>query len=126
MRNVRSVTFEIGCQPKSVELEGMPTNAEGESYVGEFGIIIHSEGSDEDVLDVDADVAASYGGEGDEGEQPGYVEPEMMDLSDIELACTDPPMQSDDEVNAEHEQCQEMLGGSQFRLINAWDCNGRR
>lgn len=128
MRNVRKVTFEIGCQPTTdagVENE----DANGVTYVGTFGVILHTPTSS-DVMDIDPDADEhplapgedSYGGE--EGERGAEGDAPVMDLSDVSLQCTDPPTLGDDELNRESTQCEDEMGGATLRLVNAWDPAG--
>jgi hypothetical protein len=105
MRNMRSVTFEIGCTPTQ------QIDDDQASYVGSFGVILHTAQTDLDdsVMELGWDeenAENSYEGAGAGGAAAPASEAPTLDLQSIALSCTDPPMASDDELNAERDQCE--------------------
>ena len=136
-RVVRSVTFEIGCVPKRNEGDEdghEETDDNGQAFVGEFGVILHTAPKNGVVVLGDPNEmpegGGSYGQDGGEDDGQGgssYGDDgagDEIDLDSVLLKCLDPPMESDDEMNRERSQCDEELGGATMRLVNSWDESG--
>ena len=104
----------------------------GQAFIGEFGVILHTAPKHSAPIVTGADEMPTGGGSyGDDGTKGAAADSygggdddsasDVIEVSEVELKCMDPPMENDEEMSMERSQCDEELGGATLRLVNAWD-----